>query len=189
MSALKVNKDVTFSIFGCCVTQDICSDFKHIRAAGLTNWISIASGRVSDNIVVAAVVQDTSGSNMSNNTYERLKNLGMLGFTRESARTYVFLKIGSNVLLDVVSEIKDEPTERSINYKGTDIKLGSFSYRNGNTSYISIQDKEYSLKKRGINFAIFTLEDLSCLSSFSYDSHSHTAVLWLGDIERRYEAL
>ena len=127
MSALKVNKDVTFSIFGCCVTQDICSDFKHIRAAGLTNWISIASGRVSDNTINMSQLDDIDICNYRKRNVLLECNGDFLEYLLENKADYLIIDLSDNRLQLLATDNCSDLTNNScITYSSDNCVGGLF---------------------------------------------------------------
>ena len=165
---------------GKALTFDECLDnLKHTRDFNLyLDMLNVFK----DRYLIILSIKDTSGSNISEESVQKIKNIGFTDYTTESPKMYIGISNNGKVIFNHASDDQATP----IYFKGMveNVKLfvSSKSSYCGNTAEIIINDEDCSLNERGLNFVVYDCEKTEVVDASSYDAHLGTPPFFHRDL-------
>lgn len=125
-----------------------------------------------EKLIILISVKDTLGEKINKKIKERLETLGLKeNILSKHWHSYAAIIDGGNVLQEVISDKTNEPVKLRENVGDVKIILVSKSYNIGNVSKNIVNDINYSVNKRGLNFTVLHKATMQVIDTVSFDTH------------------
>ncbi|MCM1168172.1 MAG: hypothetical protein NC401_19480, partial [Ruminococcus sp.] len=126
---------------------------------------------IKDEYLIVMGVRDTPGSQMSEETIRLIHLLGFSNFTKELWRMYAGVCNNGEMLCDLAGASPEVPVNYSASVPGTELSVSSSAWRAGNKCEIIINGENYAVNIRGINIAVYDVENKKLIDSIGFDIH------------------
>ena len=122
--------------------------------------------------LVIATVRDTPGSGMPDFIVSAINDAGFKNFSKELWITYIGVINKGKVLNDRSGAAEEKLSYRFEALDG-DFKIAAASeaWRNGDRGDIRINDVQYAVNIRGVNFVVYDIATRQIVDSIGFDSH------------------
>lgn len=124
-----------------------------------------------ESYIIFIAVKDTPGNEINDRISELLNTLGVKSDLRDKL-WHSFIAIidgGLNIMEKIENNI---PITCKTTINGKNIIIDSAPFKNGNTANIIIENTNYSLNKRGLNFVIMEKKANKIIDTVSFDTHN-----------------
>ena len=126
--------------------------------------------KLRDKFLLILSIKDTPGNNFSGGTINKIKKIGFTEFTTNYRHMYVGIINKGEIVFNQASADQVTP----ISYEGilNNIKLrvSSNSYLCGNRAEIRINDEDWSLNERALNFVVYNCENNEIVDAAGCDA-------------------
>lgn len=122
--------------------------------------------------LVVLAVCDTPGNELSDEIMLMLAELGFTRFSKELWRMYVGVSYNTLILCDRAGERQEAAVEYSFASDALSVSVCSKAWRQGNRAAIVINGIDFAVNKRGINVAVYDVENRRLVDSIAYDAHT-----------------
>lgn len=136
----------------------------------IIDYLDTLSERKKDNIIIISV-KDTPGLNLDSFTAQKLNALGLkTNLEGQHGHSYLAVIEDGNVIYENLGK-DNEPSVYQAKVGGHDVHVTSRIYKNGNESIIKIDESNYSLNRRGLNFVVYDKVNNRLIDAVTFDTH------------------
>lgn len=121
-------------------------------------------------------IRDTPGNNLPDEIIGKIHDLGFTEFSNELWRTYIGISHQNTIICNKLGEVREASVDfeyKKFNKK-MDLFVTSMAWRQGNKAEIIIDQTNYSVNLRGLNFVIYDCERDELIDSVGFDYHNKT---------------
>lgn len=136
----------------------------------ILDYLDVLNKQKKDNLIIISV-KDTPGLNLDSFIAQKLMALGLkTNLEGKHGHSYIAVIDDGNVAYENLGE-NLEPSVYQAKVGGHSLMVTSRVYKNGNESVINIDNKDYSVNKRGLNIVICNKASGYVIDSVSFDTH------------------
>lgn len=131
-----------------------------------------------DNVLIISI-KDEATNTMSAERREALRSLGLQKLSELQYRdSYIGVLQDHTVLFEISDSYDGEQTKKPVSYQftladGTECKILSGGWNQGNDSSCKIGNMEHSCKQRGLNVVIYNINRSEVVDSVNFDTYAH----------------
>lgn len=136
----------------------------------ILDYLDLLQKQEKDNLVIVSV-KDTPGLNLDSVIAQKLTALGLkTNLEGKHGHSYIAVIDDGNVIYENLGE-NLEPSVYQAKVGGHNLMVTSRVYKNGNESVIKIDNKDYSVNRRGLNIVVFNKTSGLVIDSVAFDTH------------------